>query len=74
EIEDNFAVLLLEEEDFQLIQINHKSYSHAQIASFIHSLQEEGCLVQITITMDRLDQLGFRVMFPPYLRKEHWKG
>lgn len=45
EIEDSFANLILEEEDFQLVQIKYKSYSHAQIAGFIHSLQEEGCLV-----------------------------
>ncbi|KAI7863906.1 hypothetical protein BDF14DRAFT_1876128 [Spinellus fusiger] len=37
--------LILEKEDFQLVQIKYKSYSHAQIAGFIHSLQEEGCLV-----------------------------
>lgn len=45
EIEDNLANLILEEEDFQLVQISYKSYSHAQIAGFIHSLQEEGFLV-----------------------------
>lgn len=45
EMQDSFANLILEEEDFQLFQIKYKSYSHAQIAGFIHSLQEEGCLV-----------------------------
>ena len=45
EIVDNLANLILEKEAFQLIQIKYKSYSHAQIAGFIHSLQEEGCTV-----------------------------
>ncbi|KAG1145143.1 hypothetical protein G6F37_005841 [Rhizopus arrhizus] len=45
EIEDNLANLILEEEDFQLVQMKYKSYSHAQIAGFIHSLQEEGCTI-----------------------------
>ena len=44
-IEDNLANLILEEEGFQLVQIKYKSYSLAQIAGFIHSLQKEGCLV-----------------------------
>jgi hypothetical protein len=45
EIEDNLPNLILEEEDFQPVQMKYKSYSHAQIAGFIHSLQEEGCIV-----------------------------
>ncbi|KAG1370601.1 hypothetical protein G6F61_011897 [Rhizopus arrhizus] len=45
EIEDKLATLILEEKDFQLLQIKYKSYSHVQIAGFIHSLQKEGCLV-----------------------------
>ncbi|EIE88291.1 hypothetical protein RO3G_13002 [Rhizopus delemar RA 99-880] len=45
EIENSLANLILEEEDFQLVQIKYKSYSHTQTASFMHSLQEEGFLV-----------------------------
>ncbi|CAO3664015.1 unnamed protein product [Rhizopus stolonifer] len=45
EMENNLANLILEEEDFHLVQIKYKSYSHTQIAGFIHSLQEEGCTV-----------------------------
>jgi hypothetical protein len=45
EIENNLANLILEEEDFQLVQMKNKSYSLAQIAGFIHSLQDEGCTV-----------------------------
>jgi hypothetical protein len=45
EMKDNLINLILEEEDFQLVQIRYKSYSHAQIIGFIHSLQEESCLV-----------------------------
>ncbi|EIE79533.1 hypothetical protein RO3G_04238 [Rhizopus delemar RA 99-880] len=45
EMEDNLVNLILEEEDFQLVQIKYKSYPHAQIVGFIHSLQDESCLV-----------------------------
>lgn len=45
EMETNLANLILEEENFQLVQMKYKSYSPAQIAGFIHSLQEEGCTV-----------------------------
>ncbi|KAI8881191.1 hypothetical protein K501DRAFT_158332, partial [Backusella circina FSU 941] len=48
EVEDNFANWILEEEDFQLLQIKYKSHSQVKIAGFIHSLQEEGCLLPET--------------------------
>lgn len=45
EIKDNLTNLIIEKEEFQLAQMKYKSYSHAQIAGFIHSLQEEDCTV-----------------------------
>ncbi|KAL0086172.1 hypothetical protein F4703DRAFT_1706441, partial [Phycomyces blakesleeanus] len=44
-IKDNLTNLIYKGEDFQLVQIKYKSYSHAQIVGFICTFQKEDCLV-----------------------------